>query len=45
MPNSIVQADWYGVFVDNLVIIVTEQLDRIGSCPGSVWCFISNLGV
>ena len=40
VPSSVVKANWYSVFVYNLVVVITEQLDRIGSGSGSVGCLV-----
>ena len=45
MPHSVVQANWDCVFVDNLVVVIAEQLDRISSGPGNVGCLVCDARV
>ena len=45
VPNSVVQAHWYSVFVYDLVVVVTKQLNRIGSGPRCVGCLVCDARV
>ena len=45
MPDSVIEANWDRVFIYDLVIVVTEQLDRVSSGSGGIGCFVCDSGV
>ena len=40
MPDSVIQANWYGVFVYNFIVVVAEQLYGVGPGSSATGCFV-----